>query len=266
MTSRLFRRQAYALPMAWVLAAGTILPLVLLPLPLCTEPGTAEEPQQFQGVSLPYEGPGSVWVLDDRCVIVHVGERVTPRGSGRRLAGSSAIGGTPAPETPKRCSFAFRLSDHDPVLLRTGDNWRLQAERPALRNRPAPLVVPVIARDDDECARRSLVGMRDWLRVEFDQKRNVYTLHASDARSGETLAFAFQPVDADDNDTAAPDPDNFTTVSCDILCDSGEKCSASVSCNDPPGCWAECWCDDSGHAHCETGPQEPTNITLVAVK
>ena len=116
-------------------------------------PRTKRLPTAFDGLTLPYAGPGAVWVLDDGSVVVQVG-RLTEPVAHPGTSGVIAVGGAIGGEGHGVKMFLLDLSSEKLALTGDGHTWALQPEQKKLS---APRVIPVTPVEDGQCGCHSLL-------------------------------------------------------------------------------------------------------------
>lgn len=154
----------------------------------------------FEGVVLPYEGHGSVAVLNNGLVAIEIGKESSIDECGRM-------------EFFKQKGFYLAPDMTNLSLIETADGeWSL------LNGAATPTNSHVVPFDEDavpnyETARQSLVSIEGKMSLGFDAEKNIYHLEIRDPERDKGFSFSFRAASAE----------------------SGQRgCSGSCSCNAGP--------------------------------
>lgn len=207
----------------------------------------------FHGVLLPYDGSGSIWVLDNGKLVVQLrGEPsdIRPDTDGGRSAVMSIVGADTegsrahaAPSIVEVHTFLVPAVAEHSTLLRKDGTWTLLGEDPESKATASAdaQFIPLPPSRQNQSGHQSVLDLVGELDITLDPQTGVYTVSAEDWNSGERFVTSFSFGVGEQPSDAIP-----VAPGCTTNCDNG---SCNVTCL-PPGS-PLCWCDTGGNPHCE---------------
>lgn len=226
---------------------------------LSAEATTPPVPDAFDGVSLPYDGPGSLWVLDDGDIVVQVRPEEKHASLGPdavTLAVMSRIGADPQAIHPQqfrslvtaRTFLVPAVAEHS-ALIRKNGTWILLGEDAESKATAAAgaQFIPLHPSGQNQSGRQSVLDLVGELDITRDPKTGVYTVSGEDSNSGERFVTSFSfAVGEQLSDALLLVPGRTAN------CDNGD---CSITCTPPV--LPVSWCDQGGVPHCICGTIGP---------
>ena len=190
-----------------------------------------EAPPLFDTTELPYEGRGTVSVLNDGLLVVGIGGGLLPQNEAKRC-------GTPY---AAKESFALAVDPGRTMLAEVNRGWSLFPKTAPIRGEAIHFDEGFVP--DEDHIRYSVLTVEGAMCLAHDAATGVYTLEVVDGEEAEAFFVRFWAVEVEDSAPGAATSRDGS--SCEATCEHGD---CSITCD--AGKAALCYCDN-GWPKCE---------------